>query len=146
MVHRVFIAIRNSLSIGFILFYWLIYRFILTFILFLFCLPLLKQSYLRQRFFSSYCWLMMSGLPPFTIFWLKVFILSWIIFNIGILVSSFIILTRVFALSAYYRTWHSGVLLEHRIIGVKPIGPISVLIILWTITIFCLMIFIVFTC
>jgi len=131
IVHGVWIILSVLLRKGIVLFYWAFYRILLTTLVRLFLPPLVKQSNLSQNILSSKCWLLISGIPPFIIFWFKVYLLNWIIFNLGFLMRLIIILVRVLALTAYYRTWHLGGLLENNLIFLKTLGPISMILLFW---------------
>jgi len=64
----------------------------------------MDQSYLTQGTFTSKCWLLISGIPPFIIFWFKVYLLIWLIYVVGVVIGTVIMLVGVLALTSYYRT------------------------------------------
>jgi len=133
IVHRIWIALSITLSKGFILFYWMFYSSLLSLLVILFTLPLLKQSYLTQRLLSGKSWLLIYGIPPFIIFWIKVYLLIWLIQRIRLYLILVVILIRMFALTAYYRTWQFGRLLEYRTISIKVLSPFIAVLGFWVI-------------
>jgi len=132
IVHSIWIILSIILSKGFVLFYWVIYRSLLVILISLINFIKIENSYLTQRVFLSKCWLLMSGIPPFLLFWFKVYLLVWIIYLFGLFIRVVVITVRVFALTSYYRTWHFGRLLDRRIINTQIISPFIIILVFWT--------------
>lgn len=132
IVHSIWIILSIILSKGFVLFYWVIYRSLLVILVSLINFIKIENSYLTQRVFLSKCWLLMSGIPPFLLFWFKVYLLVWIIYLFGLFIRVVVITVRVFALTSYYRTWHFGRLLDRRIINTQIISPFIIILVFWT--------------
>lgn len=132
IVHSIWIILSMILSKGFVLFYWVIYRSLLVILISLINFIKIENSYLTQRVFLSKCWLLMSGIPPFLLFWFKVYLLVWIIYLFGLFIRVVVITVRVFALTSYYRTWHFGRLLDRRIINTQIISPFIIILVFWT--------------
>jgi len=132
IVHSIWIILSMILSKGFVLFYWVIYRSLLVILVSLINFIKIENSYLTQRVFLSKCWLLMSGIPPFLLFWFKVYLLVWIIYLFGLFIRVVVITVRVFALTSYYRTWHFGRLLDRRIINTQIISPFIIILVFWT--------------
>lgn len=132
IVHSIWIILSIILSKGFVLFYWVIYRSLLVILISLINFIKIENSYLTQRVFLSKCWLLISGIPPFLLFWFKVYLLVWIIYLFGLFIRVVVITVRVFALTSYYRTWHFGRLLDRRIINTQIISPFIIILVFWT--------------
>lgn len=132
IIHRVWIIFRRLLRKGFILFYWIVYRALLILLMMrLSVFSKVEHSYFVQGVLRTKCWLLLSGIPPFIIFWLKVYLLFWLLNLLGLLFSVFILLTSVFALTAYYRAWHFGSIIEYRNLSNIKIGPLVALAFFW---------------
>jgi len=132
IIHSIWIILSIILSKGFVLFYWVIYRSLLVILVSLINFIKIENSYLTQRVFLSKCWLLISGIPPFLLFWFKVYLLVWIIYLFGLFIRVVVITVRVFALTSYYRTWHFGRLLDRRIINTQIISPFIIILVFWT--------------
>jgi len=65
----------------------------------------LKTFSLQLNCLNKLSWLLISGFPPFLMFWLKVNIVYWVLFSRAFF-SIVMLITGVLSLSAYYRTWH----------------------------------------
>jgi len=131
IVHSVWILLGVLIRKSFLIFYWVIYRILFITLIRLLSFMKLEQSYLIQRIFTSKCWLLISGIPPFMLFWLKVYLLIWLAYRIGFFIGIAIIVVRVFALTSYYRTWHYGSLVEYRYIRRVSLRPILIIVIFW---------------
>ena len=133
MLNSLWISLRILVRKSFLFIYWAIYRTLLIFLVFLLSFKKLDQSSFIQRFFSSSCWLLISGIPPFIIFWVKVYVLVWFLFSFGLNLSLFLIIRRVITLTAYFRTWHSGRLIELRSFSRLKNVPFILLLTFWSI-------------
>jgi len=132
IVHTIWIRFRVLLRKSFLVFYWILYRILFLILISLITFMKLEQSLLIQRRFTSKCWLLMSGIPPFIIFWIKVYLLIWLLSRVGFFMRFLIMLVRVFALTSYYRTWHYGSLVENRYIRGMSFGPLLIILIFWS--------------
>jgi len=118
IIHNFWMVFRLSLSL--ILFYWTVYSFLLYSIVTVLEGWIFTHS---QNTFSEWVWLLFRGIPPFTVFWLKRYVVSALILNTRRILLVFITFFSVLALSAYYRVWHfSSLLLTHSIR--KGTGPL----------------------
>jgi len=131
MVHTIWMRFSLFLRKSFVLLYWFIYRLLFTVLVRLLSFMKIEQSYLSQSYLLSKCWLLLSGIPPFMIFWFKVYLLFWLISSIGFFMRVFVMFIRVFALTAYYRTWHFGSLLEYSSIIEISIRPVLMVLMFW---------------
>jgi hypothetical protein len=101
-VHSGWILLGVLVSTGFVLFYWRAY------LLLSFVLLRIKQRLLRQRvshrvILATY-WLILSGLPPFAIFWLKTQVVVIGVSNL-ILLMIVLLFSLVISVGAYYRAY-----------------------------------------
>lgn len=112
MIHSRWILFRSWVSAKLVLFYFSLYRILVY--LFLFGLSRLIIKYVRvnQSFLSNIVWLIFSGLPPFSLFWLKVLIIRLVVFNMFIYSIAFIIVS-VISLFVYYRVFHIGLIYSY---------------------------------
>lgn len=108
------------------LIYWLRYR--IVFILWILSLKslLLRKINLKQRSFTNFGWILISGLPPFRIFWLKI----GFIFYLGktsIFLRWVFLISVVFRLRAYYRIFQNRTFWSRvAVVKISPfIGVIS---------------------
>jgi len=131
IVHTIWIIFGMFLRKSFVLFYWSRYRLLFIILIRLLRFIKIDQSYLSQSLFISKCWLLISGIPPFIIFWFKVHLVIWLVSIVGLFMRIIIILVRVFALTSYYRTWHFGSLLEYNRITLASLGPILIVLVFW---------------
>jgi len=131
IIHRAWIVLRVLIRKGFLLFYWFSYRGLLIILIRVLSLTKLNQAAIIQRRLTRKIWLLMSGIPPFIIFWLKVHIVIWFSFSLGFFFRIFIILVRVFALTSYYRTWHFRRILESRTVTGSFFRPLIIVLLFW---------------
>lgn len=102
----IIIAILLSSKTGAL--YWMLYSRLVIIIIAIFTFKVINLLGIEQSRLTSFSWLILSGIPPFTIFWLKLNILyqvCWFRFSIIIL----LIINSVLGLSSYFRAFHVGV-------------------------------------
>lgn len=107
-INTVLILFIALYSVRIILLYWILYCSIslrlfysinrITFIL------ILAESRSTQS-----AWLVLSGIPPFSLFWIKINLLINLRHSIRFLVRIIIVIIRVISLRAYYRVWHLSI-------------------------------------
>jgi hypothetical protein len=105
LVHSSWLLLRNIIKIRLIMVYWLFYSiiiFIIIYSLFLRSLALRDES---QSKYSRLVWLILRGLPPFTIFWLKINVIL-LILRIRWVIRITLILVPIIVLTSYYRVFH----------------------------------------
>jgi len=105
MVHSGWIIIRSLISLKVVLCYFLLYRSIVF--LFITCLKTKSLWFARteQNSRSSSLWLILSGFPPFSIFWLKVILIRLLVVK-TIRYRVVLTVTSVLSLFVYYRIFH----------------------------------------
>lgn len=104
MIHRGWMIIGALVGIKLILIYFALYSILLR-SLFISLPAALKHGSVEQNSNTSLIWLVLSGLPPFTLFWLKVMVLSPILVT-SLTMSLLIIRVSIISLYAYYRIFH----------------------------------------
>lgn len=114
MVHSGWISISLSLKAELGIFYFT--RYSLLMILFMYNLTFIETLFLDQRHssFSRTIWLIVAGIPPFTVFFLKISVLTELLL-IRVMRGLAIIFTSVLALSIYYRAYHQSIFLTKKI-------------------------------
>lgn len=106
MLHTLWIRFGGIMRLGIVCAYWLGYRTLLILILKSINMDYILYVSMNQRILSSLMWLFLSGIPPFTIFWLKSHIVTTIIGSASLIIRIIMVFGRVLALRAYYRVWH----------------------------------------
>jgi len=108
IVHRVWMILGLIVSKSFTILYWILYT---TFLSILLQSSFIYLSFIvvGQNFLTRRIWLVLSGFPPFALFWLK-FRFFIIIVNLRIHYSFLLIISSILALSAYYWAFHIRVL------------------------------------
>jgi len=101
-VHSGWILLGALVRTGFVLFYWG------TYLTLSFVLLRIKQNLLRQRVshrvIQAAYWLILSGLPPFTIFWLKTQVVVRGASNLLLLIL-LLLFSLIISVGAYYRAY-----------------------------------------
>lgn len=106
ILHTLWMRFGGIIRLNIICAYWLRYRVLLILILKSINIDYVLYTLINQRMLSNFMWLLLSGIPPFTMFWLKAHIVVVIISSVGFLARTIIVFGRVLALRAYYRVWH----------------------------------------
>lgn len=112
IIHTTWIGITRLMIKGGVFFYWRFYRILLVIMLSFVVTTKVFQFSFNLSGPIGFCWLLISGIPPFFIFWIKVYIFVWLLPSLGLLYGLLFIVVRVFALTSYYRSFHFGRLLE----------------------------------
>lgn len=103
--HSIWLLVCGILKLSLILVYWVFYSAFYTIMLYSFSVKVIKYSDETQSSFSSIIWLIMSGFPPFTIFWLKITLFVMLLIY-RIISRYFTILVSVIRIVAYYRIFN----------------------------------------
>nr|YP_009346423.1 NADH dehydrogenase subunit 2 [Longidorus vineacola]AOT84234.1 NADH dehydrogenase subunit 2 [Longidorus vineacola] len=106
-IHTGWMVMSSSLNLELMLTYWLGYTYVLVTLFLLLLGSNLKSLGMSQTSASALTLLVLSGLPPFIMFWLKVNVLYGILFFSPTMVWM-LLFTTVLAISAYYYTFHSS--------------------------------------
>jgi len=105
-VHVIWIVLGGNFCKGFLLFYWALYCIMVFLLVFSVRNLVFSKTYLTQRSYTRVLWLIISGIPPFLIFWLKVQVIFWILSTRRTIWRRLLILRGLFVLRAYFRSWH----------------------------------------
>jgi len=111
MIHSGWIIIRRLIRIKFLIFYFVVYCFIVFLFVYRLKLKNLWTARREQNSNSSFIWLILSGLPPFSLFWLKVLLVRHILIKL-LLLSVLTITVSIIRLYVYYRMFHYSVALS----------------------------------
>jgi len=105
IVHRLWIVLRFAVRKSFAICYWAIYCF-LVFVLVRSCSTWNTLILtLSQRSLTMVSWLIISGIPPFSLFWLKASLFISFI-RIRLCWRILVIFSSVMALSVYFWAFH----------------------------------------
>lgn len=74
----------------------------------LFGIKFLQYLNISQFSLVRIVWLGMSGIPPFTFFWLKTLILFSVLIFFGDVVVIILLFSSILALTSYFRVFHIG--------------------------------------
>lgn len=105
IVHRRWTLLRIQYRLKLSLTYWILYSLVFfTFLSTIHFFLLFKRG-VEQSSSTGTIWLILSGLPPFIIFWLKVWIFLFVVqARLGLRL--ILIFISVFALTGYFRAFH----------------------------------------
>jgi len=99
------LAVQFSWKIG--LTYWIFYSLVfLTFLMTVHFILLFKRN-VEQSSSTAITWLVLSGLPPFVMFWLKMWIFTRLV-QVRENLSLVLISISVLALTSYFRAFHTS--------------------------------------
>jgi len=105
IVHRRWTLLRIQYRLKLSLTYWVLYSLVFfTFLGTIHFFTLFKRG-VEQSSSTSVIWLILSGLPPFIIFWLKVWIFLLIV-QVRVGLRLVLITISVLALTSYFRAFH----------------------------------------
>lgn len=107
IVHRSWTLLGIQYRLKLSLTYWVLYSLVFfTFLSTIHFLILFKRG-VEQSSSTSIMWLILSGLPPFVIFWLKVWIFLFIV-QVRVGLRLVLITISILALTSYFRAFHVG--------------------------------------
>lgn len=115
IIHSGWIMTSYLTRIEIAIFYWRVYSFTLLVFLGRVIFFFIKFLDFRQTLFLSILWLILSGIPPFTIFWLKVNVLS-LFLEKRIIIGFIVVIVSILTLRSYYRVYHTSLSLSKRVI------------------------------
>ncbi len=105
ITHSGWIFLTCFIRISLLFFYWVVYTFLMASFFRRFFLKTILVRDENQNSILRLMWLTICGLPPFTIFWLKINIFAQFFLKRGFL-RFLIIIMAVFSLLMYYRVFH----------------------------------------
>lgn len=112
VIHRSWTLLAIQFNIKLRLTYWILYSLVFFIFLRTVHFYLLFKRGIEQSSSTAIAWLILSGLPPFVIFWLKI----WIFFRLIQVrenLSLILILISVLALASYFRAFHARLRLTY---------------------------------
>lgn len=105
IVHRSWTLLRIQYRLKLSLTYWILYSLVFfTFLTTIHFFMLFKRG-VEQSSSTSVIWLILSGLPPFVMFWLKVWIFLFIV-QVRVSFGLVLITVSILALTSYFRAFH----------------------------------------
>lgn len=107
IVHRRWTLLRIQYRLKLSLTYWVLYSLVFFIFLGTIHFYILFKRGVEQSSSTSVIWIILSGLPPFIIFWLKVWIFLFIV-QIRVGLRLVLILISIIALTSYFRAFHIG--------------------------------------
>jgi len=110
IMHRAWIIFGFLLSKAFALTYWVLYRLLMIVILQSLMFWKLSNLVLGQNALSIFTWLIISGIPPFSLFFLKINLFLAVIAFIRRYWGYVLILCSVLALRVYFIAFHVRIL------------------------------------
>jgi NADH:ubiquinone oxidoreductase subunit 2 (subunit N) len=105
IVHRRWTLLRIQYRLKLSLTYWVLYSLVFFTFLSTLHFSILFKRGVEQSSSTSVMWLVLSGLPPFIMFWLKVWIFLLIV-QVRVSLRLALILISVLALTSYFRAFH----------------------------------------
>jgi len=130
IIHNIWLLISGVVvRKGFFINYWLLYTIVLFGLITRLGIVKTKWITINQGLNRGLNWILLSGLPPFTFFWLKASVILNLLICGGIILL-FLLIIGFAAISAYYRAWHFG----RRILSegfIKEFRVILVLLVFW---------------
>ena len=112
IIHRswTLLSIQFNLKLG--LRYWVLYSLVFILLLSTIYFLLLFKRGVEQSSSTVVMWLVLSGLPPFVMFWLKVWIFLLLV-QIRLRLRLILVLISVLALTRYFRAFHTRLRLTY---------------------------------
>lgn len=120
IVHSSWMLILCCFRVRTLFLYWLVYLFLISMLFRRLFLTRIVLSDEAQSSISSLIWLVICGLPPFAVFWLKVNIIS-MLFVKRFIFRVIIILASVVSLVVYYRIYHLSIFITKIVVRLKEI-------------------------
>lgn len=103
-IHRAWMIVGFNSGIGFVWFYWLRYTLLLLRLLNVISEEYLVWSRIKQSWLIGLLWLFLSGIPPFTLFWLKLNIIGNVVAT-RLLLGMALLFLLIISLSSYFRAF-----------------------------------------
>lgn len=109
IIQSLWILFCLLISVTLFLIYWLCYSRVLFIFFYSF-----KRTYISilsqiQNISRRVLWLVITGLPPFLIFWLKLSLLTSILYILGLIISIILLLSSVLRIIVYYRVFNRSI-------------------------------------
>jgi len=115
-IHKIWILMSAFFRKSFLLNYWSVYSAVQYFLLSSLGATLIFIRVLNQGTLRRAIWLIISGLPPFSIFWLKAFAVLGIL-KYSLLKGVVFLISSIVAIRVYFRVAIARVLLPYRTVN-----------------------------
>jgi len=112
IIHRSWTLLAVQFNLKLRLTYWVLYSLVFSVFLRTVHFFLLFKRSVEQSRSTAIVWLVLSGLPPFVIFWLKMWIFLWLT-QVRERLSLIVIIISVLALTSYFRAFHASLRLTY---------------------------------
>jgi len=106
VIHRSWTLLGIQFNLKLRLTYWILYSLVFFVFLRTIHFSILFKRGIEQSSSTAIAWLILSGLPPFVIFWLKIWIFLRLI-QIRENLSLILVIISVLALASYFRAFHA---------------------------------------
>lgn len=114
IIHSFWIVLSRLAGASLLSIYWITYSALSATFIFSTNSNWINTNEFGQTSITSLGWLLISGIPPFVLFWLKAHVSFVMLLELGLYFLALFLLNRVLALRAYYRTWHFNGLIAYR--------------------------------
>jgi hypothetical protein len=112
IVHRSWTLLSIQFNLKLSLRYWILYSFVFLLFLSTIHFLFLFKGGIEQSSSTAIIWLILSGLPPFIMFWLKVWIFLLLV-QVRPGLRLILVFTSVLALTSYFRAFHVSLRLTY---------------------------------
>jgi len=112
IIHRSWTLLAIQFNLKLRLTYWVLYSLVFSVFLSTVHFFLLFKRSVEQSRSTAIVWLILSGLPPFVIFWLKMWIFLWLT-QVRERLSLIVIIISILALTSYFRAFHTSLRLTY---------------------------------
>lgn len=112
VIHRSWTLLAIQFNLKLRLTYWISYSLVFFVFLRTIHFSLLFKRGIEQSSSTAIAWLILSGLPPFVIFWLKIWIFLRLI-QVRENLSLVLVIISVLALASYFRAFHARLRLAY---------------------------------
>jgi len=105
LIHKnwIVLSIQYSQKLGFL--YWVIYCRVFLFLLRRFVFKHINNSSNEQSRFSGLSWIVLAGIPPFSLFWIKAWVVTFVLLWV-IRFGWMLLIISVLSMAVYFRSFH----------------------------------------
>lgn len=108
IIHSVWIVLIIIISTKRFINYFILYRTLIILFFMVFLPRVISSLTSEQNTSLAFNWLVLSGLPPFAIFWLKIIVITYLLNRIVLFFRFCFLWVSVISLSVYYRVFHNS--------------------------------------
>ncbi len=110
LIHRIWITVRLLVRKAFSIAYWGLYRIVIVTLLQPFSISRLLNLFLSQASLIKLSWIVLSGMPPLRLFWLKTNLVVFFIYSLRECYGYLLIFSSVLSLFIYFLSFHLSML------------------------------------